>query len=299
MSESELRFQARRVFDELWDYDNPTDSEARFLAYLDEHGDSISSDERLELQTQIARTFSLRREFDMAHQILDDVELKLTGNMPVASVRYFLERGRTFNSARELDQARTSFAEALRVSQAQGCDGYAVDAAHMIAITHGENPDEALKWNRAAIELAESSADPAARRWRGSLWNNMGWAYFTREQFDLAHECFQRVVQHRQEEGTASELHHARWCLARCKRSLGFSEEALVLQQELLTAKKAIGETDGFVYEEIAECLHRLNQEDEAKPYFRKAHELLSRDPWLAEHEPVRLQRLSKLGDSS
>lgn len=264
---------------------------------MEDDRESLVGDELLELHTQIARTFSLLREFDMAHQILDEVESQLTDDTSVVVVRYLLERGRTFNSAGESDKAHDLFAEALREAQAGSWDGYAVDAAHMIAITHGDNPDESLRWNQAALELAESSPDPAARRWRGSLQNNLGWAYFTREQFDSALECFQRALQHREEEGKATELHHARWCLARCKRSLGFSEEALALQQELLAAMETIGENDGFVYEEIAECLQQLHRKDEAKPYFRKAHELLSRDPWLAEHEPVRLKRLDTLAN--
>jgi hypothetical protein len=53
---------------------------------------------------------------------------------------------------------------------------------------------------------------------------------------------------------------------------------------------------DGYVDEELAECLLALNRATEAQPHFLRAAELLSRDAWLAEHEPERLSRLRLLG---
>jgi len=79
-------------------------------------------------------------------------------------------------------------------------------------------------------------------------------------------------------------------------RSLGRVEEALTLQQELLREFEALGEQDGYVYEELAECLAALGRDDEARPYFARAYEALSRDPWLADSEPARLERLRTLG---
>jgi hypothetical protein len=55
-----------------------------------------------------------------------------------------------------------------------------------------------------------------------------------------------------------------------------------------------LGETDGYVFEEIAECLLALGRDDEARPSFARAYELLSRDP--DEVDPVRLERLRALG---
>jgi hypothetical protein len=68
------------------------------------------------------------------------------------------------------------------------------------------------------------------------------------------------------------------------------------LQQELLREFDALGEQDGYVYEEIAKCLVALERDDEARPYFARAYETLSRDPWLAEAAPARLERLRTLG---
>jgi hypothetical protein len=79
----------------FWEYSDPAGSAERFRAALA----SAAGDERLELLTQIARTYSLRKHFDEAHRLLDEVERELPGAGARAHVRYRLERGRTFNSA--------------------------------------------------------------------------------------------------------------------------------------------------------------------------------------------------------
>jgi tetratricopeptide (TPR) repeat protein len=94
------------------------------------------------------------------------------------------------------------------------------------------------------------------------------------------------------------EIRIAQWCVARTLRSLKRVEEALSKQMTLKAEYEAAGEgdRDGFVYEEIGECLLELKRIKEARPYFAKAHEILSQDSWLAEKEPERLARLRELG---
>ena len=52
----------------------------------------------------------------------------------------------------------------------------------------------------------------------------------------------------------------ARWSVACRLRSLGRTEEALAGQQTLAAELEAIGETDEYVTEEIAECLRALGR---------------------------------------
>ena len=52
---------------------------------------------------------------------------------------------------------------------------------------------------------------------------------------------------------------------------------------------------DGYVFEELAECHLALGRKEEAKPFFDRAYDLLSKDPWLAENEQKRLERLKEL----
>ncbi|HSI33415.1 MAG: tetratricopeptide repeat protein, partial [Phycisphaerae bacterium] len=59
------------------------------------------------------------------------------------------------------------------------------------------------------------------------------------------------------------------------------------------------GAPDGYVYEEIGECLLTMGRRDEARPHFARAHALLSVDPWFPPNQPDRLARLKQLGEGS
>src|SRR5215470_8493249 len=74
--------------DALWEYGDPAASETRFRTALA----ASQGDARLELLTQIARTYSLRRRFDESHRMLDEVEPALASAGPAPHVRYLLER---------------------------------------------------------------------------------------------------------------------------------------------------------------------------------------------------------------
>ena len=58
----------------------------------------------------------------------------------------------------------------------------------------------------------------------------------------------------------------------------------------------AAGEGDGYVLEEIGECLLALDRAVAARPYFREAYASLSQDIWLVEQEPETLAWWKELG---
>lgn len=69
------------------------------------------------------------------------------------------------------------------------------------------------------------------------------------------------------------------------------------MQKELLKEWEESGEEmNGYVYEELGECLYSLKHTKEAQKYFALAYQFLSKDPWLSRDEPERLARLKKLG---
>ena len=140
--------------DALWEYQDPAASEARFRAAIP----SAHGDERLELLTQVARTYSLRGRFADAHRVLDEVEADLAHAGPRPRLRYLLERGRTFNSAGDPGRARGLFLQAFEDGREAREEGLAVDAAHMVAITWGES-ERGLEWNRRGLALARASTD--------------------------------------------------------------------------------------------------------------------------------------------
>ena len=143
---------------EMWDFADPAKSEQRFRDALAGAG----GDWRLELETQIARTYSLRSRFADAHRLLDEVEPQLAKAATKPRLRYLLERGRTFNSAGDKAAARPLFLQAWDLGQRADEEDLAIDAAHMVAIVEGGQ--SALEWNRRALALAERARDPAARR---------------------------------------------------------------------------------------------------------------------------------------
>src|SRR5262245_37303702 len=279
-------------FDQLWDYDDPAATERRFRELLPQM--PAETPIHFELLTQIARAQGLQRNFDAAHRTLDMVEDALVGASERVHIRYLLERGRAFNSSKQPERARALFLAAWERACAAGEDFYAIDAAHMTAIV--EPSEQSLAWNRRALELAERTPDLRAKKWLGSLCNNMGWTYHDAGEYDQALALFEQALAHREAQGQEREARIARWCVARALRSLGRADEALTMQQELLEASQRDGTTDGYGFEELAECLLALGRPAEARPYFARAYAELSRDLWLADSEPERLARLKGLG---
>lgn len=279
-------------FDSLWDYSAPDKTETKFRELLPQFPENEPA--HIELLTQIARTQGLQRKFDEAHQTLDEVEKRLDENPSRAKVRYLLERGRVFNSSMQVEESKPLFEQALDLAKTLGEDFYAVDAIHMLAII--ADPASALTLNLSAIQLAESSLEEKARNWLGSLYNNMGWTYHDAGDYESALEIFQKAESFFRAKGNVDKLRIAVWTVARCLRSLNRLDEALSKQLALYGEIESTGEVDGFVYEEIGECLLALQRGEEAKPYFAKAFEVLSKDEWLVENEPDRIMRLKQLG---
>lgn len=283
-------------FHDLWNYDDPAATEALFRDRLPSVEDE-GLDAELQLWTQIARSQGLQGRFDDARTTLKTVRERLTPAPSTAHVRWFLERGRVNNSGGDPAGARPDFEAAWRMAQVLELDGLAVDAAHMIAIVA---PEEGLTWNERAIALATSSEDPDARRWLGSLHNNIGWTHHDAGSFERALEHFEAALIARREAGQAPRVFVARWCVARAKRSLGRLEEALTEQQGLAADRSAAGAPeDGYVSEELGELLLALERPDEAAPHFAQAAAALGADPWFVEHEAERLERLRRLGSEA
>ncbi|GAB4202391.1 MAG: tetratricopeptide repeat protein [Roseiflexaceae bacterium] len=277
--------------DSLWDFADPALSEARFRRALE----TAQGAHEIELATQVARALGLQRRFNEGHHILDTLIQLLPQQPPRAGVRYRLERGRLYRSAGQPEQARPYFLEAWERAVAAGENALAIDAAHMLALV--APPEQQQAWNLRALELAEQSNDPRARRWLGSLYNNIGWTHHDQGRYAEALALFERAVEWRAAQGQPRELRIARWCVARALRSLGRVEQALAQQRDLLAQLQAENDSDGYIDEEIGECLLLLGRAQEARPHFARAHALLAADPWLAENEAGRLARLRELSE--
>lgn len=267
---------------EEWDFGDPEGSRKRFEALLEE---ALEPSLRFEVECQIVRTFSLQRAFERAHEVLDGLAPLLPLVSDRARASFHLERGRTYNSAGEKAKAALEFLEAAKTKE----DDYRVDAYHMLAIASSD-PSEAEGWNLKALNLSGLSEDPGARRWRASLLNNLGWTFHDSGRFSEALPLFEEAVDVRTAQGDEAQARIAKWCFARCLRSLERYDEAMAIQSELIKAPEA-----GYASEEMGELLLVTGKPDEARPHFARAYELLSKDKWLAADQPGRLARILDL----
>jgi tetratricopeptide (TPR) repeat protein len=254
--------------DKLWDFDNPKSSESKFRA--------VGTPEAL---TQVARALGLQGKFTEAHALLESV-----GKHPdITGVRAVLERGRLHRSSGNLSIAIDDFRAALARAVAMGADYYAVDAAHMLAIC--EQTEES---HLEAIAMAAGSSDLRAGSWEASLLNNLGWTYFDERKLDQALDCFQRALFACRKLDNPRRERIASWCVARCQREMGRVEESLEVQYSLLKDNP-----DGFVFEELGECLNAIGRTTAAKPYFAEASRMFE------DTDVDRAERLKRTGAGS
>ena len=274
-----------------WNFSQPEDTRALFSQILTNQ--ELSESEALQLQTQIARTYSLQAKFKESHVELDQVKPKL-GKYAEVDIRYYLERGRSFNSNNEKAKAIEQFKQALEISRLNKIDGLTIDTLHMLAIAES-NADKSLQLNLQALEIAENSSDSNAIAWRGSIYNNLGWTYHGMKEYQKALDLFNKGVDFRAENKQEKQLFIARWAVARTYRSLDKINEALKIQLELFEESKKSGQNDGYNYEELGELYLILKKSTESKKFFKLAADQLSKDNWFVKNEAKRLARIRDL----
>ena len=283
-------------FDKMWNYNQPAETEQKFRDALAGATSQEQTEYQLELRTQLARTLGLQQKFEDAHKVLDQVEQDLIPQYSIAKIRYLLERGRTLNSSGKQEESIQLFLEAWELGLEAKADFYAVDAAHMLGIVSKQ--DQQLIWNEKAMALAEKSPDKRAQGWLGSLYNNIGWTYHDLHEYEKALAIFLKALEWREAHEQVTETQIAKWCVARTYRFLGKIDEALAMQYDFEKAMQAAGQDeDGYVFEEIGECLNLQGKPEEAAPYFMKAWTILSQDIWLKQNEEDRLDRIKSLGE--
>lgn len=285
------------ALDALWDFRDPKASELRFRRFVRRARDANRCDLHDEGLTQLARAQALQSNFRGARRTLSALKPRRPDLAPRTETRYLLERGRVFNSSGAPRRALPLFRAAWRIARDHGEDALAVDAAHMAALATSGATQAA--WNARALALSDSSRDRGARRWRASLLNNIGWSQINAGAYRDALRSFRRALHFRQLQRDPAEIRIARWCVAKALRMNGRTSEALRAQRRLLAAWRRARRKDGYVFEELGECLLALGRSREARPFFRGAYTELSKDSWLATHEPKRLKRLRTLSGAS
>lgn len=253
----------------LWNFADPAQSEARFREAL---AGPVSADDRLVLNTQVARSLGLRLQFAQARQMLDGWRADRDAASPQAAAHWHLEWGRSWcsaaHSAAEMDarakaEARAAFLRATELARSAGADELAVDALHMMAFVDTA-PADARQWTGQALALALSSPRPAARRWEASLRNNLGVAWMDEGQAAAALVQFEAALAARRAAGApAAQVRGAEWMQAWALRHLGRHAEALRIQQRLAEENEREGSPDIEVFDELA-LLHTALGQPEA-----------------------------------
>lgn len=257
--------------DELWDFGDPASSRRRF----EERLQVAEGDEALVLRTQVARTHGLAGDFAAASAELDEIAPLIDTAGPGAEARFWLERGRTLCSAAHdpaaitaasRDSARAAYLRAVDIATAADLDATRVDALHMLAFVDTD-PGEQIGWDRAALDVALASTQPAARAWEGSLRNNLGCALHAAGRLEDALVEFTLALAARERGGDEAAIRVARWMVAWTLRGLGRLSEALEIQERLEVECERAGAPDPYVFAELALLYDALGDTDRADTY--------------------------------
>lgn len=266
--------------DALWDFNQPELSEQRFRSALA----GASADDAIILQTQIARSLGLRREFAKARELLAALEPRLAGAGAEAKIRHALETGRTLASATHApqsqtpearEQARSAYLRAFALARREQFDKLAIDALHMLAFVDTEPADQ-LRWSQEALAIALASVQPDARAWEASLRNNVGHALRLLGRDEEALAQFERAVVLREAGSNPVATRIAHWMVARTLRALNRVDEALEIQLRLEREGDAAAAPDPYVFEEL-EQLYRLKGDPARARHYAQRRQGLAR----------------------
>jgi tetratricopeptide (TPR) repeat protein len=253
--------------DRLLDFRDPALSELR----LRNVAQMTNGDNRLVAQTLIARTHGLRRDFATARSVLDGMKPQLATAGSEVRARHAIELGHTLVSATHKpeqltpdarEQARAAYLAAASIARGASLDALAIDALHMMAFVDAA-PDDQLRWNREALQIAERSTQRKAQAWQAALRNNVGHALQRQGRHEEALAEFRRALVLREQMPQQRPLRVARWTVAWSLRALNRIDEALAIQQQLERDGDADGTPDPHVFDELV-LLYRAKGDETA-----------------------------------
>ena len=258
----------------LWDHGKPEVSEQRFRAALP----TASPEEKLILQTQIARTYGIRRDFAHAREILAAIEREIQNASAEPQARYFLELGRTYASAthspetqtiESREKAKSAYMRAFEITEKARLDYLAIDALHMMAVVDTE-PQDQLAWDMKAVTFMENSSQPEARQWEGTLRNNLGYALHLLGRYEEALTQFKLALEARERAGNPQTIRIAHWMIAWTLRALGRIQEAVDIQLRLEREWDEAGEPDPYVFDELMILYRELGDHAKVEHYVQR-----------------------------
>ncbi|OQR85351.1 hypothetical protein THRCLA_10713, partial [Thraustotheca clavata] len=253
-------------------------------------------------------TYHQRAQYAQGLKVLDTIEQEVNANTSLPDsvlkvevrVRINTERARILRDMKENSKALPLLASAWSMIDSTKQfpdDDLVLDVLHLLAMLQS-TPQDKIQWNQRAFAKASSSEHPDATHWVAVLGDNLGWSYLETGNAPASLHHFEAALAARKKLGDAECIRLAKWMVARALRANKQQQNAINYLKELEAEYIALGLDDGYVFEEMAENLHELNQDDAAKPYFKKAWDILQNDTLMCEHHPEhRLERLHELGN--
>lgn len=283
--------------DGFWDSDNLPETEALVRSSLRSNWATEWSSQSAERLTQLAHVLALQGKLSDAKATLDQVQQMMreaTEKLnPRVELRWTLEQGRMHSLSMSPAKAHDLFVAGWRMAGELDEPFFAIDAALMLSIV--KPPKFQNEWLKKALTLTEETSDEKSKLWLTHLLFLDGWHWFDFRHFESALESFEKALNHSEASETGSKEFALLWSKARTLRALVRTDEALIIQQFLLSEMTPTGKVNGHVYLELAECKQLLNSQDEAKGFFELAYAALAANSWYANNRSDELERMKYL----
>jgi tetratricopeptide (TPR) repeat protein len=134
-------------------------------------------------------------------------------------------------------------------------------------------PEAQVEWNRKAIAFIQSSSQPDAQKWEGSLHNNTGYALHLLGRYEEALAEFKQALAAHERGGNPQNIRIAHWMIAWTLRALGRLDEAIEIQLRLEREWDEEGKPDPYVFEELELLYQALNDQEKAEFYAARRKE--------------------------
>lgn len=285
--------------DGYWNTQNLDETERRIRSQLP-NGDEVVNHVQIEVLTQAVRLLCLQHKMVDAKNFLNYAEtllkdLKTEENIRL-HIRYFLEAGRFYSLCKYPARALELFRRAWELSfQNKKLDYLAIDAAYMISITLPVK--QSKSWFKSALEMAVAAeSNSLAARWKPYLYMQAGWQAYDLCEYESALKNFLQAQDLISTENVFM-VRTLKWSSANTLRVLGRADEALKTQLEIFHELVSEGESNGYVYLELAECYQAIQDFENAAVYYERAFEKLKTNEWYSEnfaHDLSEIQKKAK-----
>jgi len=281
--------------DGFWENRDLGQTENKIRALLPSPQESFNA-QQVETLIQLGRLHGLQGQMKESLQVLEDCEQRLLSlsaqDRIRPEIRWHLEMGRYFSLSKFPSRAIEAFKNAWLAAEKALQPLFLIETAYMFSITLPQK--QSREWLLRALEIIQSTQDPNAKKWFPLLSMTEAWHHFDAHRFEKALEVFRSALSQCEGQENRSLQKVLRWCEARTLRALKQPEEALKIQEDILTSFDQMGLVNGFVYLEIAECWQDLDQKSKSQPFYAKAAETLEKNIWYADNHGHELSRIQK-----